>query len=291
MRTLSELSEERGASFVKQVWLAHNRGLKQQWRNAQAIFLELMVSSLAGLVMGASAAVEEMYQGILAQPYLPLSSVPNDWHLGLYATLMAVAIAASAGPAGCKIFVEEKAMYWREAASGHSKAAYFLGKNVSSLYRQALSAAHFTAIYYYFATPSISLLWLYIIIFLNFFCNYGLAVLISMSCRRENAALLSVVFGMFVAIFDGYAPNLKDALASGYGYLFHLGSNRWAAEALYGLALEQYEGLYDLQISADYLGYELNVLYRNIIMMVVLGIAYRAVGFVLMVTVHRDKQK
>jgi hypothetical protein len=56
-------------------------------------------------------------------------------------------------------------------------------------------------------------------------------VIVSMSCRRENAALMSVILGMFVAIFNGYAPNLKEATQSGYGNLFHLGSNRWAAEA------------------------------------------------------------
>jgi hypothetical protein len=48
---------------------------------------------------------------------------------------------------------------------------------------------------------------------------------------RDNASLISVIFGMFVALFNGYSPKLKDARAAGYGFLLDVGANRWAAEA------------------------------------------------------------
>jgi energy-coupling factor transporter ATP-binding protein EcfA2 len=133
LKTLTELAEERGAPPYLQIYHSHNRSLTQQFRNLSSILLELIVSTLAGSIMGICGTTRdqfqlqgEMYHGILVDPYTPLSSTPNEWFLGLYATLMAVAVTASGGPAGCRIFGEERGVYWREASSGHSKVAYFV---------------------------------------------------------------------------------------------------------------------------------------------------------------------
>ncbi|KAJ3308985.1 hypothetical protein HDU76_003758, partial [Blyttiomyces sp. JEL0837] len=211
VHAMTEISRYRGATFIAQIWYAHSRSLNQQLRLSGALWTELFVGSLAGLVIGVSGNTQEIYHGMLNSPYRDLSTAPNEWFLGLYGTLIGVAIAVSSAPAGVKIFGEEKLVFWRESASGHNTLAYFLGKNISSLYRVALSSGHFTAIYIFFSKPSFSYEVQYLLIFLNFFCIYGVSAVISMIVRRENASLLAVIISMFMAIFNGFAPTLADA--------------------------------------------------------------------------------
>ncbi|KAJ3416979.1 hypothetical protein HDV05_007461 [Chytridiales sp. JEL 0842] len=231
LQVMRKLAQGRGASFLSQLWHSHNRSVVQQMRLSSALALEIFVGTFAGFIMGFAGNADEMYHGIIIKPFHPLSMSPNEWFLGLYGTLIGVAIAASGGPAGCKIFGEEREIYWREAASGHNKLAYFMGKNIASIYRLALGACHFTAIFFFLSKPPFSIAWQYTLHFLNFFCTYGLSIIISMVVRRDNASLISVIFGMFVALFNGYSPKLKDVNAAGYGFILNLGANRWAAEA------------------------------------------------------------
>ncbi|KAI9330528.1 hypothetical protein BDR26DRAFT_807373 [Obelidium mucronatum] len=291
VESMKSVVSNRGASFLSQCWNAHQRSLTQQARTSGALFMEIWVGMIAGLIMGIAGRCDEMYHGVLVAPYRQLSSTPNEWFLGLYGTLIGVAVAVAGGPAGVRLFGEEKIVYWREAASGHSSLAYFLGKNVSSVYRVALSSLHFTAIYVFFSKPSYAIELQYSLVFLNFLCIYGVAIMVSMVVRRENASLMTVIIGLFLAIFDGFAPTLADARKAGVEFIFSISPNRWASEAQYGLALETYQGLYDLNLASSYFGYELHHTSRNLIMMIALALAYRLVGYLLMILVHRDKQR
>jgi len=67
---------------------------------------------------------------------------------------MAIGLAASAP--GFWVFGEEKLIYWRETASGHSRSAYYFGKMLSTLPRIGLSSLHFTIFLSILATPLIS---------------------------------------------------------------------------------------------------------------------------------------
>ncbi|KAJ3247171.1 hypothetical protein HDU78_004978 [Chytriomyces hyalinus] len=289
--TLSDIVNVRGASMLQQLWNAHNRSLIQQARMFGHLAIELWVATLSGLIMGVAGRADEMYHGVLVAPYQQLSSTPNEWFLGLYGTLIGVAVAVAGCPAGVRLFGEEKLIYWREAASGHNSLAYYLGKNISVLYRVALAALHFTGVYVLFSKPTFSLVVQYILIFLNFLCIYGIAAVISMIMRRENASLLTVVLGLLCAIFDGFAPSLRDAREAGVEFLFAIFPNRFAAEAQYSLSLGVYSHIYDLQYATEYFGYELNKTARNMIVMVALALGYRVLGFLLMVGMHRDKQR
>ncbi|KAJ3341497.1 hypothetical protein HDU83_006587 [Entophlyctis luteolus] len=289
--SMRAVAQARGASFLRQVWNAHQRSLLQQSRTIGGLFMELWVGLLAGLIMGIAGKCDEMYHGVLISPFASLSSTPNEWFLGLYGTLIGVAVAVAGGPAGVRLFGEEKSVYWREVASGHNSLAYYLGKNISAIYRVALSSLHFTGIYVFFAKPSYPLEYEYALIFLNFFCIYGVSIVVSMMVRRENASLMSVITGLFFAVFDGFAPTLAQAAETNTQYLYTLSPNRWAAEAQYGLALQIYRGLYNVDIAANYFGYEIYQMQRNMGMMVALAMGYRVLGYVLMVCRHRDKQR
>ncbi|KAJ3095668.1 hypothetical protein HDU97_006617 [Phlyctochytrium planicorne] len=275
LSAMLSISSKRGAPFLTQLFATYNRSILQQSRFLGALSLELFVATFAGFIMGFAVNVEEPFHGILAAPYSRLSGTPNEWFVGLYGMLVGIAIALSGAPAGVKVFGEEKPVYWREVASGHSSIAYYIGKSLSVVPRLALSSAHFTCIYYLLARPVFG----------------GVAVIVSMIVRRENASLLAVIIGLFSAVFCGFGPSLREATEKHYAIVYNIGTNRWAAEVQFDLSLSRYEGIYDTNLSSQIFGYGHGYTERNLLVMAVLGVAYRIVGFFLMVLLNRDKQR
>ncbi|KAJ3025265.1 UNVERIFIED_CONTAM: hypothetical protein HDU68_007310 [Siphonaria sp. JEL0065] len=83
VQSMKSIVASRGASFVYQLWNAHQRSLTQQARTSGALFMEIWVGMVAGLIMGIAGRCDEMYHGVVVAPYRQLSSTPNEWFLGL----------------------------------------------------------------------------------------------------------------------------------------------------------------------------------------------------------------
>jgi hypothetical protein len=91
----------------------------------------------------------ELYMGVLKPPYTIISSAPMELivpSVGLYISL---AVGIAGAPAGVLAFGEEKAVFFREAAAGHSRLAYYIAKSISVLYRFTLGALHFVAVFHF----------------------------------------------------------------------------------------------------------------------------------------------
>jgi hypothetical protein len=194
-------------------------------------------------------------------------------------------------PAAVKIFSEEKPVYWREAASGHNRLAYFLGKSIASIYRIVLTNLHFTAIFYVLATPLTPFDQMYSICFMFFYCVYGLANIVSMLTRRENAPLLAVVASLFAAVFGGFGPTLTDAADWGIGFLWDMGYARWGSEALYHTETLPFVGIYILAVDTSYYGYTLGRFTLDMVYMFINGSILRVISLILLLVTNRDKQK
>ncbi|KAJ3069575.1 hypothetical protein HDU98_007367 [Podochytrium sp. JEL0797] len=287
-----EVVKERGATFVRQVLFCHNRSLVQQSRQVGALALEIFVAMFAGMLMGVSTIgkVKELMNGIYWGIYVLLSPAPLDL-LALYGLLIGIAVALAGAPAGVKVFGEEKPVFWREAASGHNRLAYFIGKNLATVYRLVLTSLHFTGLYMLLAKPVLDPYMQYALVLFQFWGVYGISCIVSVVVRRENASLLAVVISLFASIFCGYGPSLAQATKSGYMFLFELSFNKWAAEASYTASILVYKNKLDIELMASIWGYSLNQLTLDLFMCVMLGIVMRVIGFVLMVTLNRDKQR
>ncbi|KAJ3331205.1 hypothetical protein HDU76_003790 [Blyttiomyces sp. JEL0837] len=288
---MKDVVRHRGATFLTQLWISHNRSLIQQARFLNSLWLELGVALLAGGIMGFAASAEESYKGVFEKPYTPLSSSPDDWFVGMYGMLIGIALALASAPSGVKVFGEEKSVYFREAAAGHSKLAYYIGKSISVLYRVCFTSLHFTALYYTLARPPIDLGIQYSLLFFNFYFIYGIAAVVSMLVSRQDAPLLSVIIGLVSGVLCGFGPTITTANKSFLIILFDIGANRWAAEAQYGLWIDRYRGIYTLQGAANSFGYTLGQTERNLAIMAGIGTAYRVIAFGLMVLMNRDKQR
>ncbi|KAJ3020129.1 UNVERIFIED_CONTAM: hypothetical protein HDU68_010330 [Siphonaria sp. JEL0065] len=284
--------KERGASFSKQVFYCHQRSLIQQSRQVGALALEIFVAMFAGMLMGISTIgkVTELMNGIYWGKYVLLSPAPLDL-LALYGLLLGIAVALAGAPSGVKVFGEEKPVFWREAAAGHNKLAYFIGKNLATVYRLVLTSLHFTGLYMILAKPVLDPYTQYMLVLFQFWGVYGISCIISMIVKRDNASLLAAVISLFAAIFCGYGPNLAQAKKSGYLFLFELSFNKWAAEASYAVSINVYAKKLDIDLMASIFGYTLTQVPLDLMMCVLLGVAMRIVGFFLMIALNRDKQR
>ncbi|KAI8838034.1 P-loop containing nucleoside triphosphate hydrolase protein [Chytriomyces cf. hyalinus JEL632] len=287
-----QVVKERGASFIKQVYYCHQRSLIQQSRQVGALALEIFVAMFAGMLMGVSTIgkVKELMNGIYWGIYILLSPAPLDL-LALYGLLIGIAIALSGAPAGVKVFGEEKPVFWREAASGHSRLAYYLGKTIATVYRLILTSLHFTGLYMLLAKPVLDPYMQYALVLFQFWGVYGISCIVSVVVRRENASLLAVVIALFAAIFCGYGPSLVQAKKSGYMFLFEMSFNKWAAEANYAASILVYRNKLDIDLMASIWGYSLSQVNLDLFMCVIIGIVMRVIGFILMISLNRDKQR
>ena len=93
------LSKERGASFLSQIWYAHNLSIVQQFRLFSGLLAEIFVSSLAGLVIGAAlSGHDEVYIGIYKPPYTLLSPSPKLMIFTQLCMLLGASVALVGSP-------------------------------------------------------------------------------------------------------------------------------------------------------------------------------------------------
>jgi hypothetical protein len=145
------------------------------------------------------------------------------------------------------------------------------------------------AIWYPMTTPVISFEKMYLIVFLQVFGVYGIAAIVSLVLRRENQAVLATLIGFTPATFCGYGPSLLDAKGK-YGFIMDLSYTRWGNEAFYTEELTPFRGIYQVdQISATTLGYTLDRVMFDFVMMFVLGCGLRVIS--LLVILHWNKHR
>jgi len=284
---------DRGASFIQQVYLCHNRSLVQQYRSGTSFAIEMGVGILAGGVMGAAASqMPELYVGVLKPPYTLISPSPIEIllpSLGLYVSL-AVGLAGS--PAGVKTFGEERAVYYREASSGHNKLAYYIAKSISMIYRLTLGSFHFAALFHCLAAPSSPFGVMFIIILSQYFAVYGLAAVTSMLVKRENSALLGVIVSLVAGVLCGFGPSLVQMRDWGVGWVNDMSYSRWANEAWMHYETLPYRNMYMVEeVSAPLFGYTLDRFGYDIGMIMLIGLMYRVIAYLLLIYSNRDKQR
>ena len=286
-------TSDRGAGFTAQMLHAINRSLVQQYRTATSFALELGVAVLAGGMMGAAAlAVPSLYIGILRPPYVYISPSPIENLLPSIGLFVALAIGVAASPAGVKIFGEEREVYFREASAGHNRFAYYTAKSLAVLPRLTLGAFHFVSIFHFLARPATGFELLFINVWCQYFCVYGLSAITSMLVKRENAALLGVIISLIAACLNGYGPNLKQGREWGLIVLQDLSFARWANEAWFHTETFPYRAHFMVQeVSAGVWGYTLDRFGIDITLMIFIGFAYRVVALCFLVGLNRERQR
>lgn len=283
----------RGAPWWRQTYFCFLRSITQQIRLKSSFFSELGVGAFAGFLIGLAQLDSHgiNFQGLYLPPYELLSSSLNYAAVPQMALLVGISIGLTASSPGVKVFGEEKLVYWREAAAGHHRLAYHVGKVLSTLPRMLLANLHFTTLFLLLATPRIPFAAAFAANLLYFWCVYGLASCISMLTRREEGPLLAVMTSLVVGVLNGLSPSLTQVRGWHLQWLWRASPGTWLAELYFDQNVGPLAYLYDVHHAAGYLGYRLGHFSRDMYMLFVLGLAYRVVAFGLMVVCNRHRQK
>ncbi len=287
------MTADRGASFMWQVYLCHNRSMVQQYRQATSYLLEMGVGMLAGGMMGAAASqVPELYMGVLKPPYTLISPSPIETLLPSIGLYVSLAVGLAGSPAGVRTFGEERAVYYREASSGHSKGAYYIAKTLSMFYRFTSGAFHFAAVFHMLANPTTSFTMMFIIVVCQYFAVYGLAAITSMVVKRENSALLGVIVSLVAGCLCGFGPSITQLRGWHMSWIQDISYARWSSEAWFHYETLPYRDMYMVEeVSAALFGYTLDRLGYDIAMILIIGTVYRIIAFALLVLLNREKQR
>ncbi|KAF2172517.1 hypothetical protein M409DRAFT_17750 [Zasmidium cellare ATCC 36951] len=283
----------RGASWLAQVYYCWKRAATQQLRNQVSFLFEIGVGGLAGMIIGLSAFASNghLFQGLYHQPFTLLSSAIDYNSTPQIGLLGAMAIGLAASAPGFWVFGEEKLMYWRETASGHSRSAYYVGKLLSTFLRIALSSWHFTVFLGVLATPLISFQEMYAANLMYFWCIYGLASIVSMLVKREDGPLLAVLASLIIGVLGGVAPPLAKVKSWHMEWFWRLSPGVWFTEAYFSQNVLPMKYLYITDLAAKSTGYTLGQYGMDIAMLFSIGVVYRLIAYLGLILMNRDKQR
>lgn len=97
-KRIKRQARARGAPILRQLYLAHNRSILQQYRRVNAFLLEVAVSALTGLLMGSAVMAYDgaLYQGLLIEPFTLIS--PSSVEVAV--PMLAMIVGCATGLAG-----------------------------------------------------------------------------------------------------------------------------------------------------------------------------------------------
>lgn len=271
-----------GASRLQQIWLCLRRAMLQQWRHKVSFWTEMTLSSLAAFLLGLAQHSKNgvlfrgLYKGTfdMLSPAVDLESAPQ------FALLLGVAIGLiSAGP-GVRAFSEEILLQRREAEAGHSRLAYFLAKVLATLPRMVLACLHFSVIVLFLSRLLVPWTTAFAANLAYFWCIYGMASVVSMLVRREDAPLLATMVSLIMGILCGAAPSLSTVRSWHMAWLWRMSPGVWLSELYFGELVRPYDYLYRTEIAAAVTGYSLNHTARNLGVLVAIGVAFRLMAYI-----------
>lgn len=259
-QNLLRTMKARGATWPAQVFYCWKRAMTQQVRNATSFFFEIGVGGLAGVIIGLSAFASNghLFQGIYKPPFTILSAAVDYSSTPQIGLLGAMAIGLAASAPGFWVFGEEKQMYYRETASGHSRSAYYVGKLLSTLLRIGLSSLHFTVFLGILATPLISFTDMYLANLAYFFDIYGLASVVSMVVKREDGPLIAVLMSLIIGVLGGVAPPLSKVKQWHMEWFWRMSPGVWFTEAYWTRNTTPFDYLYEVELASETVGFTTN---------------------------------
>ncbi|KAI1204021.1 hypothetical protein F5X97DRAFT_330106 [Nemania serpens] len=277
-----QLLKQRGAPRWRQGWLCLRRAMLQQWRVKSTFWFEMGLASISGILLGFAENSKEgvLFTGIYKAPFQVLSVATDNISVPELALLIVIAVGLVSGAPGVKVFSEETLLYRREAEAGHSRIAYFLAKNVSVLPRMVFACLHFSALIFVLSTPIIPWGIAFVTNLAYFYCIYGLASVMSMIVRREDAPLFATMISLIVGILSGAAPPLSKVTEWHLEWLWRLSPGTWLAEVYFGQLVEPFRYLYDVDLAARITGFHLDRLWSNLLVLLLIGSVYRLIAFV-----------
>jgi len=195
-------------------------------------------------------------------------------------------------PAAVRSFHPEKPVYWREASTGASRLAYFIGKALADIPYIAVLSLAFVASFIIIAPIRAPAAHMVLLVTLHNLVIAALGYIFAAGLESlDGANLLGVTIALVANLFGGFVP-----LIGTYGYYAY---TRWfqrgmtALEVTLGMGLSNDDLRTSTRTGAQILPpehSELNWAF-DAGMLVVFYLAILAIGYAVMTMRNRDKQR
>lgn len=261
-----------GASFLRQVALAHTRYIEKQMCLLSSLYIEVGVATVMGFILGFSISQNEPLGQFrdpfkLISPY-PLTALPAQLHMYAF---MSLGLATST--AGVNVFVNDKQTYARAAACGSSTLAHYLGTVTASWYRLFLVTLAFASPYHFLGKSATDFAPFYFVFFLFSWITYSVASIIALLSDPTSASLIAGVLSIVYGVFSGFID-------------FPLGMKRlsfcyWAAQSLQQWMFQDTETIFEDLLSEW--GWQYDQIGVSFGVMIAMGLIYHGVACLLLV--------
>eukprot|EP00301_Raphidiophrys_heterophryoidea_P008721 c13178_g1_i2.p1 GENE.c13178_g1_i2~~c13178_g1_i2.p1 ORF type:complete len:609 (-),score=151.19 c13178_g1_i2:153-1979(-) len=265
----------RRKSFLTQLFAILHRNLIKGWRTRTKRILDLVLTVVSAALIG----------GIEG----------SNWSIGhIVPNFMQAHLALSVLTCSAALFpFRDHVIYWREAAAGINRPAFFLATTLLDLMDVLARPCIFSMVFLSITSPIITLGDFTVVCCLLAWAWSGVAYLL-IHLLPKNAAVAAVLLPL---IFGGVLSGVEPTIASAddkplLQFLFAISPNRWSIEAatisqLNGLPQHLAKFIHQL---LNKVGYENMAYSRNCGILFVMGFAFRLLAFVAMILCNRHKQ-
>jgi ABC-type multidrug transport system ATPase subunit len=268
------------APFHKQLFLTHQRALRVQFEHVMTVCLDVLLGMI-GAAMLSTAAIDSPFAGMLRDEFVLVSPRGAFDVPAMLVMLWFIAMAGSVAPAAVRTFGNTRVQYWREASSGYSRLAFYLGNSWSEMYRLTLAALHFAVVVYLMWRPMMSFASLFGFILLGFFVVDSQSVMLGIILDPQTAPLLATVAAVFTSLLNGF-PNIPGSFVS---YAF------WMTNSVYDVESSYVRHMYNFDILEDVFDYKLHLFYSGMLIVAAQALAFRILGFGFLLGVNRQAQQ
>lgn len=281
--------QKRGKSRLKQTWLCLCRAMLQQWRYKSTFWSEMLLACLPALLLGLSVQSRNgmLFRGLYRGSFSILSPAIDVASAPQLSMLTGLAVGLISSAPGVRVFSEEILMQRREADAGHSQMAYFVAKVLATLPRILCACLHFSVVLLFLGRLAIPWGVAFAANLCYFWCIYGVAGLISLLAKREDAPLLATMASLILGILCGAAPNLAQVANWKLLWLWRMSPGVWLTELYFGELVSPTGYLYQTELAAQAMGLDLDATARNLGILLALGVAYRLMAYVALLYARR----
>lgn len=269
----------RGAPFLTQLFLVHNRAVARQLSDVRLFLVEMGVIILLAVVVGQSIhsyhpkGIVTHYALITVQPIT--SFVPQ---IIMYASM---SIGLASGTDGVNVFQADRQLYFREAAAGCNKMAYYIGNVLASMYRLTMAAFVFSTLFHLVPGLFLDFGWMFFAHLLLAINSYAVSHIFSFLLQPRLAPLVSAIVVLSLCCLSGFIP--YPSVIKKFSFAF------WFAQIVADLMYRPQDYIFEDPLTEWSWEYDQRGMAVGI--MIAMALFYHIVAFVVMISADRDLQR
>ena len=292
-----------GAGFWLQLWLVFARSVVLESRALWVWCFDLVLAIASAIALGL-VFFGQYYKQPLISRITPEHSCPQLFGdevcffmsfplfdpILFQASLSCLSLALAAVSSSLRTFGNQRLVFKREATGDLSTEAFYFGRTLAHLPTCFLASLFFTLVYYAFLLPPANIFGdLFGIFFLVYFATSGLAYCLSLLLPSGVQQLAGVLTVLSLMLFSGANPTLaqlKDnvLIPDALFYISYVSFFRYSQELYYLIAVDFY---HPTQSTLDILGYNTDYIGYCWVGLVVIGVLFRAIAYIVLVFQER----